>query len=229
MIVDREPAQASHILKVVPIAGIRKTMADSCMQSSAVPQFTQVALADATELEKRKRDARSSLTYMDLLLDAVCRAAIEVRDVLCAYSAGNAVHFRHADIGIATATDRGLLIPVLRRAETMSLSERAPQWRRLIERTRNAAIDDDETMHPSIVLSNLGNSAVDFCTPLLAPGVSTVVAFGALSRRPFAVGSKIEARPSIYISTSFDHRIIDGEISSRFTSTLKGFIEHRMG
>lgn len=221
---NAQPAGAV-VNRVVRLTGVRKAMAEAVTRSWQAPQFTQIFLADASAMARRKDASRGNLSYMDLIVEAVVAAAARVPDVMATYDNGEITYYENVDLAIATATSGGLVLPVLRKAEAMDLGARAQAWRSVVERARDGRLTPADTAGPSIALSNLGRRGVDTGTPLLPAGLSTVVFFGAFAPRALVVDDRLEARPSVYVSIAYDHRVVDGELGSQFTAALKAAVE----
>lgn len=218
-------APRTAVRRVVRLTGVPKAMAEAVTRSWQVPQFTQILLADASAMTRRKNASQGALSYMDLIVEAVVAAAVRVPDVMARYDNGEITYYQNVDLAIATATSNGLLLPVLRKAETMDLGTRSQAWRIIVERAREGSLVPADTIGPSIALSNLGGRGVDTGTPLLPAGLSTIVFLGALAPRALVVDGKLEARPSVYISIAYDHRVVDGALGSQFAASLKAAIE----
>jgi 2-oxoisovalerate dehydrogenase E2 component (dihydrolipoyl transacylase) len=189
-------------------------------RSCRIPQFTQGILIDATSLEKAKAANKGGLSYMDFFLEAIVKAAAKVPGILARIGQDEIIYSQTLDISIATSTDAGLLIPVLRNAAAMFLEQRAPTWRRLVEGARAGTLTPQEMSGGIVALSNLGTRGVDYGTPLLPHGHSAIVFVGALAKRPMVVDDALTARPSLHVAVTFDHRVADGLLASRFTSAL---------
>lgn len=215
----------SRIERKEPISSQNRAMMRSVEKGWSVPQFTQQALIDATALVQRK-DSMDGFSYMDFFLDAMVSASREVPEVLACVLDGEIGYYSSVDITIATATDRGLLVPVLKGADTMSFEERGPAWRKLVQRANENKLAPDEMAGGMIALSNLGSRGVDSGTALLPEGHSAIVFFGSLEKRPLVTGDgKLEVRPSVYMSVTYDHRIIDGALGSRYTTAMRNLLE----
>jgi pyruvate dehydrogenase E2 component (dihydrolipoamide acetyltransferase) len=158
---------------------------------------------------------------MDFFLDAIVRAARAVPDVLARLVDRDVLFFDAIDVSIATATEHGLLLPVLRDSGALSVAQRAPAWRALIDGARSGRLVPEQMSGGMIALSNLGTRGVDYGTPLLPLGHSAIVFVGGLANRPLVVGDQLEARPSLNVSVTYDHRVVDGVLGSRFTSALR--------
>jgi pyruvate dehydrogenase E2 component (dihydrolipoamide acetyltransferase) len=214
--------KATARVRRVPLTAIDRSRIAALERACQIPQFTQGVLVDATQLEQAKAANTDALSYTDFFLDAIVRAAAQVPEVLARISQDEILISETVDISIATATDAGLLIPVLRDAARMSIEERAPRWRRLVENARAGELSPQEMSGGIVALSNLGTRGVDYGTPLLPHGHAAIVFLGALATRPMVVDEKLAARPSLHLAVTFDHRVADGLLASRFTYALRG-------
>lgn len=208
----------------VPHTPIRRSILAALDRGARVPQFTQGILVDASGLVQRKK-AAAELSFLDLFLDAIVIAARAVPDVLAHPSERETEYFSSIDISIAAATESGLLLPVLRDAGAMSIDSRATAWRALIERARAGRMTANDTGEGTIALSNLGTRGVDYGTPLLPAGHAAIVFVGSIAARPLVIDGRLEARQTVHVSITYDHRVVDGVLGSQFTSTLRDALE----
>jgi pyruvate dehydrogenase E2 component (dihydrolipoamide acetyltransferase) len=216
------PAGAdARVARRVPLGAIGRSTVAALERAWQVPQFTQGILVDAGGLVRTRESGGERLTYMDLFLDAVVRAARAVPEVVARLVDRELHFFDSIDVSIATATEHGLLIPVLRDAAAFDLARRGVAWRGLVEQARAGRLGPDQMSGGVIALSNLGTRGVDYGTPLLPVGHTAIVFVGALAMRPLVVGERLEARPSIHVSITYDHRVVDGVLGSRFTGALR--------
>ena len=203
-----------------PLSPIARSMIASLDRAWQTPQFTQGMHLDASALVAARK-ADGTFGYMDFFLDAVVRAARDVPEVL-ARVVGNELEVQDAvDVTVATATEQGLLVPVLRNAGALDLRQRREAWRALVERARAGRLGADEASGGIVALSNLGTRGVDYGTPLLPAGHSLIVFVGSLETRPIVVVDRIEPRPTLHVAVTYDHRVIDGVLGARYTSALK--------
>jgi len=203
-----------------PLSPIARTIVGALERAWQTPQFTQGILVDATALVEA-RNSQGDLGFMDYFLDAIVRAAREVPEVLMRIVDHELEHRESIDITVATATDRGLLVPVLRNAGALDLRQRRDAWRALVDRARTGKLAADESAGGLLALSNLGTRGVDYGTPLLPVGHSLIVFVGGLATRPFVVDERLEARPTLHVAVTYDHRVVDGVLGSRYTGALK--------
>jgi 2-oxoglutarate dehydrogenase E2 component (dihydrolipoamide succinyltransferase) len=131
----------------------------------------------------------------------------------------------YCDIGIAVQTDKGLMVPVIRNAEVMSLAQLEKQIADLAARARKARLSIEEMSGGTFTISNGGIYGSMLSTPILNPPQSGILGMHNIQERPVAVNGKVEIRPMMYIALSYDHRIIDGKDSVSFLKTVKEFLE----
>jgi pyruvate dehydrogenase E2 component (dihydrolipoamide acetyltransferase) len=218
-------ASDTPISRRVPLSPVGLSIIAALEKGSGVPQFTQGILVDATELSYRRESAAGALTYMDFFLDALVSAAQEVPQVLGRIAGREMEYFRTVDVSIAAATAQGLLLAVLRDAGALNAVERGPVWRSLIERARGGKLSPLETTGGCLALSSLGDRGVDYGTPLLPAGHTAIVFFGSIEKRALVVGDRLEARPSVHVSITYDHRVVDGVLGARFTAAIRKCLE----
>jgi pyruvate dehydrogenase E2 component (dihydrolipoamide acetyltransferase) len=189
-------------------------------KSAAIPQFTQITLVDAAALEQRKTESGGRLSYMDFLLDALLGAAALVPGVLRAVRDGGIEYHGKLNVTIATVTEFGLRVPVLHDAASLTIDRRAEAWRALVQKARDNTLQLDEVSGGTIALSNLGQRGVDTGSPLLPYGHALIAFAGSVKPRPMVLDGQVVARPSLYLSVTYDHRIVDGVDAARFTSAM---------
>jgi pyruvate dehydrogenase E2 component (dihydrolipoamide acetyltransferase) len=228
------PAGGPRVRERRPLRGIPRTMAEVVTRSwLEVPQFVQVVLVDASGLVARRqgeaetveRQHGVTLSYTDLVLEAVVKAATEVPEANASFADDAIILYEDVNIAVAVATDAGLVVPVIHRAQELSLEERVARLRDLSERARAGALAKEDVRGGTITVSNLGMFGVESGTPLVMAPQATIVFAGAIVERPVVIDGSIQARPTLYVSTAFDHRVLDGASAARFTGALKQHLE----
>ncbi len=136
------------------------------------------------------------------------------------------VHFDYADIGIAVQTDKGLMVPVLRNVETMSLADIENAIIELAGRARRFRISIDEMSGGTFTITNGGIFGSMLSTPIINPPQAGILGMHNIVERPVAINGKVEIRPIMYLALSYDHRVIDGKDSVGFLKTVKELIEN---
>jgi 2-oxoisovalerate dehydrogenase E2 component (dihydrolipoyl transacylase) len=216
----------------ISVVGIRKAIARQMVRSvSTIPQFTEFAVFDATNLmaarDKRKSSGRP-MTPLPYFIEALLKAVRayplmnsswdEARDEIVVKTA---IH-----VGIAVNTSQGLLVPVLRDASKLDLDAIAAQSAQLIEGARAGTLPPGQMSGGTITVTNVGASGpVETGTPIINPPECCVVAFGAIKPRPMVVDGQVVARSGAWISISVDHRIVDGALATEFLTALVGELE----
>jgi pyruvate dehydrogenase E2 component (dihydrolipoamide acetyltransferase) len=235
------PAAASPTATTVPatdgerrisVVGIRKAIARQMVRSvSTIPQFTEFAVFDATNLmtarEQRKASGRS-MTPLPYFIAAVVKAvrAYPLMNSSWDESRDEIIVKQAINVGIAVNTSQGLLVPVLRGADKLELAAIAEQSAQLIEGARAGTLPPGQMSGGTITVTNVGASGpVETGTPIINPPECCVVAFGAIKPRPMVVDGQVVARSGAWISISVDHRIVDGALATEFLTTLVSELE----
>lgn len=212
-------------------AVIAKRMMESLHQSAQLTLTTEVDMAEASRLRdevapelERREGVRP--TYTDLVVRAV---ALALRDhpALNARWEGDGVRrLEEIHIGVAVALDEGLVVPVVRHADRLSLAQIAAAVRGLSERARAFRLRPEEIQGSTFTVTNLGMYDVDAFTPILNPPEAGILGVGRVHRRPVAVGDQVVIRPTMVLSLTFDHRVVDGAPAAQFLQRVKHVLEH---
>jgi pyruvate/2-oxoglutarate dehydrogenase complex dihydrolipoamide acyltransferase (E2) component/uncharacterized OsmC-like protein len=215
------------------LMGIRKTAARRLQEAwQTIPHIVQMIEVDATAL----RDARAalkadipSLTLNDLILHAAAQVIAGLPELNGTIEGDDLVLYEDVDIGFAVDTPRGLVVPVIRRAESMSIAQLAAESQRLIEAARAGKLGPEHIGNATLTVSNLGMFGVQLGAPVINLGESMLVFVGAVQDRPVVVGGQIVIRPMMTLSIAYDHRVTDGVAASQFTRGLKERLETHDG
>jgi pyruvate dehydrogenase E2 component (dihydrolipoamide acetyltransferase) len=216
----------------ISVVGIRKAIARQMVRSvSTIPQFTEFAIFDATNLmaarELRKASGRS-MTPLPYFIAAVVKAvrAYPLMNSSWDESRDEIIVKQPVNVGIAVNTTQGLLVPVLRGADQLELTAIAEKSAQLIEGARAGTLPPGQMSGGTITVTNVGASGpVETGTPIINPPECCVVAFGAIKPRPMVVDGKVVARSGAWISISVDHRIVDGALATEFLTALVAELE----
>jgi len=133
--------------------------------------------------------------------------------------------FEDVNIGVAVATDMGLVVPVIHNADQLPLSEISEKVRILAEKARENRLERRDVSDGTFTITNLGMYDIDTFTPLINPPECAILGVGRIVEKPIVKAGRIEVKPMMILSLSFDHRIVDGAPASRFMQTLKKIIE----
>ena len=216
----------------ISVVGIRKAIARQMVRSvSTIPQFTEFAVFDATNLmaarEKRKASGHP-MTPLPYFIAAVVKAvqAYPLMNSAWDESRDEIVVKQAINMGIAVNTAQGLLVPVLRGADHLELNAIAEQSAQLIEGARAGTLPPGQMSGGTITVTNVGASGpVETGTPIINPPECCVVAFGAIKPRAMVVEGQVVARSGAWISISVDHRIVDGALATEFLTALVSELE----
>ena len=165
------------------------------------------------------------LGFMSFFTKAVTEALRQFPAVNSYLDGEEVVTPEYCDIGIAVQTDKGLMVPVIRNAESMSLAELEQQIADLATRARKARLGIEEMSGGTFTISNGGIYGSMLSTPILNPPQSGILGMHNILERPMAINGKVEIRPMMYIALSYDHRVIDGKDSVSFLKTVKALLE----
>lgn len=209
------------------VTGIARAMAESVTRSwSEVPQFVQTFEFDASGLAARRaafKPAGRGVSYTDLVLHDVARAATAAPEANAAWTDGEVVLFDDVNIAVAMDSPRGLVIPVVRRVQVLGPEEVGSALRELVERA-SRRLHPDDTVGSTITVSNLGMQGVQTGVPLLNAPHSALVFVGSIADRPYVVDGALAVRPTCYVSIAYDHRVLDGATAARFTGALRDLL-----
>ena len=167
--------------------------------------------------------------FMSFFTKAVCEALSQFPSVNSYLGDGEVVSPKYCDIGIAVQTDKGLMVPVIRNAEALSLAEIEQKISDLAGRARKARLSIEEMSGGTFTISNGGIYGSMLSTPILNPPQSGILGMHNILERPVAIKGKVEIRPMMYIALSYDHRVIDGKDSVGFLKTVKELLEEPVG
>ena len=233
------PAPGSARETRVPVKGVRKMTAQAMVGSAfSAPHVTEWVTVDVTAtmdlVDRLKRDKEFrdvKVTPLLVLAKAMCVAIRRNPEINASWdeAAQEIVHKHYVNLGIAAATPRGLVVPNVKDADQMSMRELAEAIGALTATAREGRTQPAEMSGGTITITNVGVFGVDAGTPILNPGEAAILAFGAVNRRPWVVtgadGSEsIEPRWVTTLALSFDHRLVDGELGSRYLADVAALL-----
>jgi pyruvate dehydrogenase E2 component (dihydrolipoamide acetyltransferase) len=212
---------------------MRRAIARRMLQSATeAPQFTVTIKADMSEMEALRNRMNQvlepegvKLSYNDLLTRCVCIAVKKVPYINSVYTDDEIRLIRHVNVGIAVGLTEGLVVPVIERADTLSLREIAQTSKELIDTARGGYLKPEQMQGGTITISNLGMFGISRFTALINRPESAILAVGAIIDTPVGVDGSITLRPVMDVTASFDHRVVDGSVGAQFMAALKQLIE----
>jgi pyruvate dehydrogenase E2 component (dihydrolipoamide acetyltransferase) len=212
--------------EIQKLSSLRKTIARRLTEAWEAPAFQITMSADMTRAQAlRERLREDGVTVTDVLVKLSAVALLRHRE-LNAHFAGDELRiFPNAHIGLAVATERGLLVPVLREAERKSLVELAAEGKALVARAREAKLSQDDLEGGTFTISNLGMYGVEEFIAVLNPPQAAILAVGAIQQRPVWQDGAFVPRPLMSMTLTCDHRAVDGAAAADFLRTLKSLVE----
>ena len=220
---------AEQPLESIPLTGIRGLIAERMAAShSQTAPVTLTSEADASALVELRRQLAVDgvqTTYNDLFLYVLARALREHPRLNASLDGDTIRVWQHIDIGLAVDTDRGLLAPVVRDVGSKGVAQLAADAAALVERARTGKCAPDELRGGTFTLTNLGMFGIDAFTPLINLPETAILGVGRIKPRPVVVGDQIVARQTVWLSLTFDHRLVDGGPAARFLQRVVQLVE----
>lgn len=218
----------------IRILGLRRKIADRMALANArIPHITVIEEVDMTALEDLRatmnatRGERPKLTVLPFLAAALCRAVVDHPEMNAHFDddAGIVTRHRPVHLGIATMTGAGLMVPVLRHAESLGPFAAAAEIARLAEAARSGKATRDELTGSTLTISSLGPLGAIATTPIINAPEVAILGVNKMAVRPMWDGRQFVPRQMMNLSASFDHRVIDGWDAARFVQRLKQLLE----
>jgi 2-oxoisovalerate dehydrogenase E2 component (dihydrolipoyl transacylase) len=230
------PKGYEHLEERVPLRGIRRTIAQGLWQSHLYTVRTlNVDEADLTELvalrERLKGEAEAQgvkLTYLPFVVKAVVRALKKypMLNTSLDEERGEVVYKRYYHIGIAVATERGLIVPVVRDADRKSLLELAREIALLSQKAREGRLAPEEVSGSTFTITNIGSVGATLSFPIINVPEAAILGVHSIRKRPWVMpDGSIQARDIMFLSLSFDHRLVDGAEAAMFTREVIRLLE----
>jgi 2-oxoisovalerate dehydrogenase E2 component (dihydrolipoyl transacylase) len=219
----------------IAVTGMRKRIAERMSESKrTIPHFSYVEEFDLTELEKLRaelnadRGERPKLTLLPFFMLSLVKLIAEFPNLNAHFDAGTGTlkRFSAVHIGMATQTEQGLMVPVVRHAETRDLWDMARELVRVTAQARDGSAARDQLSGSTITLTSLGALGGIAATPIINPPEVAILGPNKLVERPVIDGAFLSRRKMMNLSASFDHRIVDGYEAARFIQALKRLMEH---
>jgi pyruvate dehydrogenase E2 component (dihydrolipoyllysine-residue acetyltransferase) len=217
-------------IESVPLTNIRKTIARRLTEAWQAPVFQLTVSADmerADRLVARSRELNPDVrvTVTDVLAKISAQALMRHRDVNVQFTDDAILKHPSANIGIAVAAPQGLVVPVVRGVERLSLPETAAARGEAVGRARDGKLQRDDLAGGTFTISNLGMYGVEQFVAVLNPPQAAILAVGATEDRVVARGGEMVVRPTMTMTLTVDHRAVDGAAAADFLRTLKAFLE----
>ena len=234
------PAPASAGLElmegdtVTKLTGMRKVVAERMSRShSEIPSVTQTTKVDVTELMRFRKllqqESGTKYSVNDLILKAVAKVLRQHPEILVSYDGGQMIQRAHVNLGMAVALDAGLIVPVIRDADRLSLDALSAAARDLAERAKNNHLTADEYKGSTFTVSNLGMFGVESFTPIInQPDAGILGVCAVEDELVMDDEGAISKHQVMRVSFTFDHRLIDGAVAAKFALDLRDLLQAPM-
>ena len=218
----------------IPVKGVLRSMSEAMVQSAfSAPHAAVWVRVDATKtvellesLKARPTMTGVRLSPLTITALAVCDAARNFPGINSSFDAEahEVVVRRSVNLGIAVATDRGLIVPNIKGADQLDLFAMASALNVLVEKARNGTTTPNEMIGTTLTITNVGPMGVDAAMPILPPGTGAIVAIGQIAKAPWVVNDEVVVRHVVELAMSFDHRQIDGAMASAVLAHIGRFL-----
>lgn len=218
----------------VPMTTIRKRIAERLVQSqqttATLTTFNEIDMSAVMSVRDRYKDKfkekhGGSLGFMGFFVKAVIQALREIPEVNASIEGTDLIYHDYVNVGVAVGTEKGLIVPVIRDADRLSIAEIEATIKAFALKARDGKITVDDLSGGTFTISNGGVYGSLMSTPILNPPQSGILGMHKIEERPIAVRGEIVVRPMMYVALSYDHRIIDGKEAVTFLVRVKENIE----
>ena len=239
-VMEAEPApiEVSEATEV-PLSAMRRTIAKRLSQSmQTAPHFYVTSVIDTGKLADLRRQINEyaqnepepiKVSFNDLIVKAVAISLVRMPRVNVSFAEDRLILKKQVHIGMAVALEQGLIVPVIRNAEQLSVLAIARKSQRLAELARTGKLRPEDFSGGTFTVSNLGMFDVDSFTAVINPPESAILAVGSITPTPVVVDGQMVVRDRMKVTLSSDHRAIDGAIAARFLQEIKRLLEEPFG
>ena len=229
----REEPEATEE-EIVPLSSMREIIASRMTESFQTPHFYLTVEVDTMELSKVRTQLLPTiesktgirLTLTDLIIKIVAKALEDNPSLNCTYIDGAVKLFKRIAIGLVTAIEGGLVVPVIHQANKKSLAEIAQARAELVQKARDRKLSKEEMRGSTFTISNMGMLGIDQFSAIIQPPEAAILAVGRVADRVVVKSGEIVIRPMMNLTISIDHRVLDGAIAAAFLQSAKNYIEN---
>jgi len=228
-------AAGDRVEKRVPMTRVRATVAKRLVEAQSnmamLTTFNEVDMTEVMALRSRYKDQFEKahngvrLGFMSFFVKAATEALKRFPAVNASIDGADIVYHGYADVGVAVSSDRGLVVPVLRNAELMSLAEIEGGIATFGKKARDGKLSIDEMTGGTFTITNGGTFGSMMSTPIVNPPQAAILGMHNILQRPMAINGQVVIRPMMYLALSYDHRLIDGKEAVTFLVTIKNLLE----
>jgi pyruvate dehydrogenase E2 component (dihydrolipoamide acetyltransferase) len=220
----------------ITLSQMRRTIARRMAESTrTVPHFFLTLTVDAAELVKLRKQITEStadegfkISFNDMVVKAAALAIRKVPDINVSFAEDSLIRHQRINIGVAVATERGLIVPVVRDVDQKSLGQISRETRDLAERANSGKLQPADYSGGTFTISNLGMFGIEQFNAVINPPEAAILAVGAITREPAEHDGQIVLRERMKLTLSVDHRALDGAMGARYLQALKQLLEKPM-
>jgi pyruvate dehydrogenase E2 component (dihydrolipoamide acetyltransferase) len=216
-------AASNTAAEEIPISPIRRGIAERLTQVAAIPQVTTFRTVDCGALDAVRREL--GVSPLPVFVRALAEIVTDHPLLNASWTERAILVHDRVDVGVATDTERGLVVPVVTDAGAIGIARIAAEIERLADAARAGGLKTTDAANATIAVSNTGSYGSEFGTPLLNPGHAVTIALGVIEDRALVVEGRVEARLACTLSLTFDHRVLDGAIVGRAFGALVDLLE----
>ncbi|PIE47379.1 MAG: dihydrolipoyllysine-residue succinyltransferase [Gammaproteobacteria bacterium] len=227
-------AVGERVEERVPMTRLRKTVAGRLLaatnETAMLTTFNEVNMKPLMDMRKKYKDKfeerhGTRLGFMGLFVKAATEALKRFPAVNASIDGDDIVYHGYYDIGVAVSSDRGLVVPVLRDTDRMSMADVEAGIREYAGKARDGKLALEEMMGGTFTITNGGVFGSLMSTPIINPPQTAILGMHAINERPMAVNGEVQILPMMYLALSYDHRLIDGKDAVQFLVTIKELVE----
>ncbi|MCL1917060.1 MAG: 2-oxo acid dehydrogenase subunit E2 [Peptococcaceae bacterium] len=216
--------------KVIPLTGMRKVvssrMKGSLLDMAQATHRITVDMTESVRLRDMLKEVEIKVSYNDIVLRCVARALSEFPMMNSSWSDTGIIQKEYVNLGVAVAVSDGLLVPVIKDADLLTLQELSACSSELAVKAKENRVTSEECSGGTFTVSNLGMFDIDSFTAIINPPEAGILAVGKLSRQPSVIKDEIVIRPMMQLSLTYDHRIVDGAPAAMFLRRIKELLEN---
>ncbi len=227
----KKKSQGMGPVRIIPLTSMRKTiikrLSNSEKNTLRVTMTMEVDMSKAIRLREtiNQEERNVRISYTDMIVKATIDTLKQNLILNSKLEGEKILIFEKIHMGVAVALESGLIVPVIRNADSLSLVEIARSMKKLIEKAKKRKLSLSEVTGGTFTITNLGQFGVDIFTPIINPPQSAILAVGSIKEKPVVVNGEIVKRHIMSITLSFDHRIVDGAEAAIFLQGIKTVLE----
>lgn len=235
LVIETPISNEGRVERRVPMTRLRASVARRLIEAqetaAMLTTFNEVDMTAIMDLRRQYKEAfekahdGTRLGFMSFFVRACVEALKRFPAVNASIDGSDIVYHGYQDIGVAVGSPRGLVVPVLRDADSLTLAEVESQIREYGTKAQANKLSIDDMTGGTFTISNGGVYGSLLSTPILNPPQTGILGMHKIQERPMAVNGEVKIRPMMYLALSYDHRLIDGQEAVRFLVTIKDFLE----